>query len=122
MQADAAAEMPGHRPAQVVRGVQHHESILQVSYFLVRAVDLDRVIEQLELVHHARAVICEVLGVVHHQLDPARAAGAQEGVDLGDAPGRIELQRRRVGIENPQLAPRLLEQPVHRQLEFGFAA
>ena len=61
------------------------------------------------------------VGVVHDDVDPARAAAAQEPVQLRDARRGTQAQRRQVGIEDAQLARGLLEQAVDRLLEFGFA-
>ena len=78
-------------------------------------------VEQLEQPQHAGAVARQVVGVVHHDVDFARAAAAQEAVELRDARGRVQPQGLEVGIEQANLAHGLHQQPIHRLLEVRLA-
>ena len=60
-----------------------------------------------------------VVGVVQHEVEPPRAARQQEALEALDARRVVQPQRGAVGIEDAQLAPGLLEQPVDRGLEAG---
>jgi len=51
----------------------------------VRPVDLDDVREARQQTHHARAVPREVVGLVQHDVQPARTADEQELLDAFDA-------------------------------------
>ncbi len=108
-----------HRPAHEVQGIEHQKRVLQLADLLVRAVDLHGVRIAPEEAHHARALACQVLGVVKHQVDAPRAAGHQEALEALHARRIVEPQLRAVGIEDAQLPPRLLQQPVDRRLEIG---
>ena len=117
MQAERAAELLRHRAPEVVALVEHQEAVLQVSDFLMRAVDLDGVREAREQRHHARAVLRQVVGAVHHDVQAARAARGEELAQLLDALRRIEAQRRQVRIEDAQFAPLRGEQAIEGLLE-----
>src|SRR5438094_660401 len=107
------------RTAHVVLRVEHEERVLQLADVLVRAVDLHHVREAREQAEEARALPRDVVGLVDHQVDAPRAARAEEALELRDARGIVQPERRAVRIEDAQLASRLGEQPLHRALEAG---
>ena len=99
--------------------VEHEERILQLADVLVRSIDLDHVREARKQAEEPRALAQDMVGLVHHHMDTPRAARREEGFEQRNARRVVQLERRAVGIEDAQLAPRLGEQPLHRAMKSG---
>jgi hypothetical protein len=54
---------------------------------------------------------------MHPIAERPHAAREEEALQPLHAPGVVQLERRAVGVEDAQLAARLLEQAIHRGLE-----
>ena len=94
--------------------VREHETVLGPGGVPLGLVDEHAVAEPAQQIEQARAVIAQVAGIMHRNVQAVVAVAQQERVQKFVGLRRVDFQFGKIRIENAQLAPRQSGQPRQR--------